>query len=261
MLKSKLDLTSKRTLVTGASSGIGAEVARELAGLGALVALSGRDEERLGAVAGDIDSNGGSAVTVPADLVLDDGPASLVRDTIEALGGLDILVPSAGIFEPQPFERISTRDFDRVWEINVRAPFRLLQAALPFLEDGGGVVVFISSIAGHVGFANDSSYAATKSAIDGLTRALSVELAPRGIRINAVAPGFTESPMNAGYRRNDVTLTDRAVSCTPAGRLGQPTDVAAAVAYLASDAANYIHGAILPVDGNYPTSSIQLGLA
>jgi NAD(P)-dependent dehydrogenase (short-subunit alcohol dehydrogenase family) len=147
-----------------------------------------------------------------------------------------------------------------VWETNVRAPFRLLQAALRHLEESGGVVVFISSISGHVGFANDSAYAATKAAVDALVRCLSIELAPRGVRVNAIAPGFTETPMNEKFRE-DPSMVDRAVMSTPAGRLGKPYDIAAAVAFLASDAASYIHGAIIPVDGNYPTSSIQLGLA
>jgi NAD(P)-dependent dehydrogenase (short-subunit alcohol dehydrogenase family) len=260
MLKDKLDLSGKRALVTGASSGIGAEVARELGACGASVALNGRDERRLTDVVADIERAGGRAVAVSGDLAADDGPAAVADATARELGGIDILVPSAGIFEPQPFDETSADALDRVWAINVRAPFRLLQSALPRLEDGGGVVVFISSISGHVGFANDSAYAATKAAIDGLARALSVELGPRGVRVNAIAPGFTETPMNEGFRE-DRAMVDRAVACTPAGRLGRPADIAAAVAFLASDGAEYIHGIMLPVDGNYPTSAIQLGLA
>jgi NAD(P)-dependent dehydrogenase (short-subunit alcohol dehydrogenase family) len=173
---------------------------------------------------------------------------------------LDILVSAAGIYKSQPIAETSSEDLDQVWAINVRAPYRLVQAALEHLQRDGGAVIFISSVTGHVGFANESAYAATKAALDGLVRALAVELAPWGIRVNGVAPGFTETPMNEAFRRHDEHLVERAIRCIPAGRLAQPRDIASAVAFLASEAASYIQGAIIPVDGNYPTSSMQLGI-
>jgi glucose 1-dehydrogenase len=141
----------------------------------------------------------------------------------------------------------------------VRAPFALTQAALPHLNRDSAVV-FIGSISGHVGFANESAYAATKAAVDGLTRALAIELAPRGVRVNCVAPGFTSSPMNAVFREGSPDVIQRVVESTLSKRLGRVEDVAAAVLFVASDAASQIYGVVLPVDGGYPISSIQSGI-
>jgi len=196
---------------------------------------------------------------VVEDLTVDGAPERVVGSALATYGRIDVLVHSAGIFGPKPFLETPLAEFDATWRINVRAPFALTQAAVPHMADGS-VVVFVSSVDGHVGFASDSAYGPSKSAIDGLTRALSIELAQHGIRVSAVAPGFTETPMNAPYREGG-QLADAAIRETPAGRLATVDDIATCVLFLASDAASYTHGTILSVDGGYPTSPLQRGMA
>ncbi len=175
-------------IVTGASSGIGAEVARQLATAGARVVIVGRHRGRLERITAEVEAAGGESLSVEADLVLEGGPDRVVEAAVERFGTIDILVHSAGIYEPGPLAALSAATLDRTWATNVRAPLRLTQAALPHLGAKGGSVTFISSISGRVGFANEAAYAGTKAAVEGMTRALAVELAPSGIRVNCVAP-------------------------------------------------------------------------
>jgi NAD(P)-dependent dehydrogenase (short-subunit alcohol dehydrogenase family) len=246
----------RTAVVTGATSGIGEAIAIELARAGARTVLVGRDRERLDGV---VAAAGGECRGVCVDLVDDEAPAAVVGEAVEEFGAIDVLVHSAGIYEPASLPGTPLEVFDRTLAINVRAPFALTQAALPHLSRNSSVV-FVGSISGHVGFANEAAYAATKAAIDGLTRALAVELAPRGVRVNCVAPGFTASPMNARFREDAPDVVQRAVTSTLSRRLGRVEDVAAAVLFLASDAASQIYGVVLPVDGGYPVSSIQSGI-
>lgn len=255
----EISLASKTAVVTGASSGIGREVATTAARAGASTMLVGRDHKRLESVAKEIKGDGGKCRIVEADLLEGGASERVVEDALDAFGSLDVLVHAAGIFGPKPFVETTLEDFDRVWKINVRVPFALSQAAVPHMGEGS-VIVFISSIDGHVGFASDSAYGPSKAAVDGLTRALSIELAQRGIRVVAVAPGFTQTPMNQKIREEDPGFVDRAISEIPAGRLATVEDIAASVVFLASDAASYTHGAILCVDGGYPASPLQQGM-
>lgn len=246
------DLAGRVALVTGASSGIGACAARHLAAAGADVVLVGRDDARLAATLADLRADGKHR-TVQADLT-DDGA---IDDVVAAAGPLDVLVQCAGVFGPTPFADITPDELDRVLAVNVRAPFLLARAALRVMRNPSAMV-FVSSISGHVGIARQAAYGMSKSAVDGLTRTLAVELAPRGIRVNGVAPGFTATPMNEHIRQDEAKV-DRLRSATLADRLGTPDDIARAIVYLASDAAAFVYGVTLPVDGGYPMSPIQTG--
>ncbi|HZV74119.1 MAG TPA: SDR family oxidoreductase [Conexibacter sp.] len=249
---------SRTVLVTGASSGIGAAVAVALAAESAVVVLAGRDRERLADVRTAVEAAGAQGIEVAVELVDDVQLAQLAQTAAGATGAIDVLVHSAGVYRPTPLAQLERAALEREWAINVLAPLRLTQAALPYLPSGASVV-FISSVSGRVGFAGDAAYAATKGAIESMVRSLSVELAPQGVRVNGVAPGFTATPMNAAAR-TDERLVRTAEAATSSGRLGRPEDVAAAVVYLASEAAAQVRGVTLPVDGGFPVSGLQQGL-
>jgi len=242
-------LLGKVAIVTGASSGIGAAIAQAFAREGAKLALSGREESRLADVAECIDSDGVAAHVVAHDLAAEEEPARLVNDAIEAFGQLDVVVHSAGLFEPQPFLETSLESFDRQFALNVRAGFLLAQAAVPHLSEGASLV-FIGSIAGHVAFRNSVAYCGTKGAVELMTKALCTELAPLGIRVNALAPGNIRTAMNEPFRA-EPGYEDGLNDLTPAGRFGEPEEIAEAAVFLASDAASFVHGSSLLVDGGW----------
>ncbi|MBS1868597.1 MAG: SDR family oxidoreductase [Actinobacteria bacterium] len=236
-------------VVTGASSGIGAEIARTLGASGARVLLVGRDEQRLHASEAAVRATGAEAASLALDVCGADAPERVVAVAREQLGDLTGLVHAAGIFEPTPFAATADECLDRQWEVNVRAPFRLTRAAVPHLTEGASVT-FVSSIAGHVGFPNSTAYCATKGAVELLVKSLAVELAPGGVRVNAVAPGNVRTSINA-HLLADPDYHRQMLAATPAGRIGEVEDIAPAVAYLASPAAAYVQGVSLLVDGGW----------
>jgi glucose 1-dehydrogenase len=247
-----IDLASRVALVTGASSGMGARIAAALAESGAAVALGGRNEARLGAVASEIERVGGKCHTIAADLEEDSAASAMVEKVVQRFGRLDVLVCCAGVLEIGLLEETSLETLDRQWRVNVRAPFALSQAAIPHLRCGGGSIVYFISPAGQIGQAYAGAYGMSKAALAQLTRTLAVELASAGVRVNAISPGWIQTPMNAELRQ-DPMVVQLALATTPAGRLGSPDDIAPAVLFLVSDAADYITGAILPVSGGYPS--------
>lgn len=247
-----IDLASRVALVTGASSGMGARIAGALAESGAAVALGGRDRARLGAVADQITSAGGECHPIAADLEEESAAAAMVESTVQRFGRLDILVCCAGVLHIGLIEETPLATLDQQWRVNVRAPFALSQAAIPHLRDDGGSIIYFISPAGQIGQAYAGAYGMSKAALAQLTQTLAVELASDGVRVNAISPGWIETPMNAELRQ-DPMVVQLALATTPAGRLGSPDDVAPAVLFLVSDAADYITGAILPVGGGYPS--------
>ena len=241
-------LTGKTALVTGASRGIGRATALALAKAGAQVLVHyGRGAEEANAVVAEIRRAGGKAEAVAADLEARDGPHRLARQVREVIGGrLDILVANAGVSVGATIEDSTVEDFDRMFAVNVRAPFFLVQQLLPILGQGSSVVL-LSSLAAHASVGALSAYAATKGAIDTMVRHFASALGERGIRVNAVAPGVVDTEMSKFARTDagrDFTLGMQALK-----RIAQPDDIGDAVAFLASDAARWISGDTLRVDG------------
>jgi NAD(P)-dependent dehydrogenase (short-subunit alcohol dehydrogenase family) len=241
-------LQGKRALVTGAGTGIGREIALEFAREGAAVALHYSHSDRGARSAVEaIRAGGGRAEAFAADFNDVAQVRRLAAEAADFLGGLDVLVNNAGITMNRPFERVTPEQFDTLYRVNVRAQFFLTQALLPALERSRGAVVNLTSIHAFRAFAEHSVYAGTKGAIVAYTRVLAIELAPRGIRVNAIAPGAVpvESHSRAipGFDPAGMGLG------IPAGFAGTPRDIARVAVFLASDDARYIVGQTLIVDG------------
>ncbi len=241
----RFDLSGRRALVTGASGGIGRAIAEALHGAGAAVALSGTRREALEALAAEL---GERAVVVPADLAEREAVESLPRAAAEALGGpVEVLVNNAGLTRDQLLLRMKDEDWARVLAVNLEAAFRLVRACLkPMMRARWGRIVNISSVVGVTGNAGQANYAASKAGLIGFTKSVAQEVASRGITVNAIAPGFIRSPMtDALDERQREALLER----IPAGRFGEPGDVAAAVLYLAGETGAYVTGQTLHVNG------------
>lgn len=244
----QISFEGRPAVVTGASSGMGAKVALDLAARGARVLAIGRDEGKLEALR---EQGGENVVPFAIDLTADGAPEAVVSAAKENLGGLRVLVQAAGLFDPQPIGDSDAETIDSQWKVNVRAPYLLTRAALGELAGGGAIVLF-SSLSAQVGFPDSAAYAATKGAVEMMAKALAVELGPQGIRVNAVAPGWIQTPMNE-HILSDPEFRGFTESCVPLGRLGTPDDVAPVVAALASDGFGYVTGVSVRITGGYPT--------
>jgi NAD(P)-dependent dehydrogenase (short-subunit alcohol dehydrogenase family) len=241
------DLKGKTALVTGSTSGIGRATALALAARGAHVLVVGRSKDRAAVVIAEIERDGGSAT---AHLTTLDGTASareLAAWATEAGGGhVDILINNAGVSVLGPAELATEEEFDETFAVNVKVPFFLVAALAPTMaERGGGAIVSISTMVASFGQPGMAMYGASRAAIELLTKAWAAEFGPRGVRVNAVAPGPTRTPLNEGFG----DLPNQIAALAPAGRLAEPEELAAAIVYLASDDASFIHGVTLAVDG------------
>ncbi|MDZ4088001.1 MAG: 3-oxoacyl-[acyl-carrier-protein] reductase [Tabrizicola sp.] len=238
------DLTGKSALVTGASGGIGADIARALHTAGATVGLSGTRVEPLESLAAEL---GERAHVLPCNLSNPEDVDSLVKRAAEAMGAVDILVNNAGITRDGLAMRMSDDDWQSVIDVNLTAPFRLSRAAIRgMMKARWGRIINISSVVGRAGNAGQANYAASKGGLVALSKSLAEEVASRGITVNCVAPGFIETAMTDKLNE---AQRDTILASVPAGRMGTPQEIAAAVLYLASQEAAYVTGATLHVNG------------
>ena len=244
-----IDLSPRTALITGGSRGIGRAASDLLARAGARVAINYlRDEASANAAVKEIRAAGGEAMALAGDVSQADQARQLVRDVVSAWGRLDILVNNAGIWDEDVAGRGDVAVWDRTYAINQRGAFLVTDAAVPHLERHGGSIVFLSSTAGQRGEARHSAYAASKGALISYTKSLAAELGPRGIRVNAVAPGWVDTDMSAATLANPLERADIEKSI-PLGRVATPEDIAGPILFLVSDLARHVQGEVVNVNG------------
>lgn len=239
-------LAGNRALVTGASRGIGRAIATAFSEAGADVALLARSRDRLEAVASDLD--GETLVTV-GDVSDTESVTECVDATVDAFGGLDVVVNNAGIVTREALADTPDKAIDRLIDVNLQGVLRVARATLPALVESNGAMVNVSSMAAERGIEGLSTYSASKGGVSSLTRQLAIEYGDDGVRVNAIVPGTIKTSVNEEVRRTDPEWTERRRAQVPMGRLGEPADVAEPAVFLASDQARYITGHALPVDG------------
>ncbi|MER7986161.1 SDR family oxidoreductase [Streptomyces noursei] len=241
------DLTGKRVLVTGASRGIGQAIAIGLAQQGADVVGAARSEEGLKATAALIDGAAGSFQPYAVDLRAPADIEACVQNVAERLGGLDILVNNAADDHDSPIEDTSLETFQRVVQLNLQSCWVLTRAAAPYLKEGGGKIINIASVLGLVAIRDNSAYIAAKHGLVGLTRAVALEWARKGVQINAICPGYVETAMLPDLGNEDVAKYIRRQ--VPMGRWSQPAEFVGPATFLASAASDYMTGQVLVIDG------------
>jgi 3-oxoacyl-[acyl-carrier protein] reductase len=239
-------LDGKRVLITGGGSGIGAGIARRFVAEGAKVTVSGRREAPLKALAKEIGCH-----VVSGDVSQSADAEEMVRQTVDAHGGLDVVVNNAGVARFQPLAETTDEVLEMQLAINVKGPYFVTRAALPHLTATRGCVLNISSTLAMRGIPGGSAYGASKGAVNNLTLQLAAELAPAGVRVNCICPAVVETPIFETFMPKEEVprAMEQMVGIHPLGRIGQPADVAGAALYLCSDEAGWVTGVIVPVDG------------
>ena len=243
------DAAGKVTIVTGAGSGIGAAAARLLGARGHAVALVGRRPEPLAEVAAAITAAGGRALAIPADLADPAAPALIVERTVAAFGGISGLVNNAATIKTMPLADYPLAVIDEHWAVNIRAPFLLTQAALPWLLRSRGAVVNISSSSGTIVRPGQSLYGMTKAALEYLTKSFAGELSRQGVRVNAIAYGPVDTPIHRSWATDLAAAYAWLKDQVPLGRIGSADEAAWFIGLLLSDEAGWLTGVVLPVDG------------
>ena len=242
----------KVAVVTGATSGIGHACAVGLAHEGANVGGVGRKEEALKTVADEVRSAGAEALTIRADLSVDSEADRVIDESVEAFGGIDVLVNAAGFLTTGTIETTAIDSWDEMMNVNVRAVFRLMQRSLPSLIERRGNIVNVSSVTGLRSFPGVLAYCVSKAAVDQLTRCSALELAAKGVRVNAVNPGVVVTEIHKrGGMNNEAyaAFLEHSKTTHPLGRTGRPEEIAALVLFLASDDASWVTGATYSIDG------------
>ena len=247
--------TNKVVLVTGGTSGIGKATAIAFANAGAKVVLTGRREKEGKEVAAEITKTGGIAAFIQADVSKDADVQKAVDFVLSTHGRLDVAFNNAGVEIVGPLDQVTEEQYRRTFDINVWGVLNSMKHEIAaMLKTGGGAIVNTSSVAGRIGLPKASIYVATKHAVEGLTKAAAVEFAKQGIRVNAVAPGTIETEMIDRMDDKEGNVRKWLLSLHPVARFGTGEEIAAAVLYLASDAAKFTTGAILAVDGGWTTA-------
>jgi NAD(P)-dependent dehydrogenase (short-subunit alcohol dehydrogenase family) len=247
-----MSFNGKTVIVTGSTSGIGRAAAEAFGREGASVVLVGRHETVLTEVAGAVRAAGGQTISCQADVTAADAPERIVQAALHAFGGVDVLVNAAGIIASGRLEATTDEVWDSMMAVNLRAPFRLMRAAAPHLTARKGAVVNVSSVNGLRSFPGVLAYCVSKAGVDHLTRCAAIEMAPLGVRVNAVNPGVTVTNL---HRRSGMAepqyaaFLERSKETHPLGRPGQPEDIAALILFLASDRASWMTGETIPIDG------------
>lgn len=242
-----MSLSGKTALVTGASSGIGRDIARTFAREGANVVVNGRNEQRIARVVQEIESAGGKALGQRADVSRFAEVNAMVEQTRSAFGDVDILVNNAGIFTTRPLHEMTEEEWDEMIAIDLKSVFSCSRAVINDMRSKGwGRIICITGLVGNTGYANTTHVAAAKAGTHGFVRALAREVIASGITVNAITPGLIDTPILAGISEAQMAVFAEEI---PAGRIGKVEEISAAVSYLASDAAAYTTGQVLNISG------------